>query len=80
MPDPIQNIIQKDVERVNRLRSQLDAAWDRWNPLGPESQSQEAAWNHLRRQVERAEKQLNQTFLSAPRELRLGYLKERFMR
>jgi len=80
MPDPITNIIQKDTERLNRAREQFQSAFKAWDPFSPLAGEQQATVARLRREIELAEERLNQTFLAAPKELRLSYLKERLLR
>ena len=76
--DPITNMIQRDVERLNQGRTALETAFKRWDPLGPQAAAQEQAYNLLRAAVKKAEEQANETFLAAPREVRRAFLKEKF--
>ncbi len=78
MPDPITNMIQRDVERLNQGRIAMETAFKRWDPFGPQVAAQEQAYALLRAAVQKAEEQVNQTFSTAPREVRKAFLKEKF--
>jgi len=75
----VTDILQRDIERFNQVVEKFQVAFKEWNPFGQLASEQQAIVQRLRREVDRAEEQLNRTFLAAPAEVRKRYLKEKLL-